>query len=704
MKKSILLLFVSIFTISGFSKEVSLSDAQKVAQNFYYLKQAQSAYNYSYNQIAPDVTIKWGEINNPDFYTVTFKTGGFIIVSGIDDIYPVIGYSLTNNFGQENQPEHYKSFLQSYADQINHVRENGINTTQEVMAAWDYFLNEDFTSVKSVSLKDNLDPLVPCQWNQGYPYNVLCPEDPNGPGGYVYAGCVATAMAQVMYYWRYPLQGTGSHSYYYYSYGNISANFGATEYDWDAMENYINHDNPNPIAELQFHCGVGVEMMYGPNGSGAYSSDVPPALVDYFGYSDDVFFNWKENFEHTVWIDMLKDNLNNGWPMYYSGFSTSGGHAFVCDGYQDDFFHFNFGWGGSSDGYYSLYDVNSYNNGQGCVFNSYPGANYPYYCAGDKTYSAKNGTIEDGSGPVDNYQDLADCTWLISPQTSDDSISSIKLKFSRFDIALDDNLIIYDGSTTNDEILATLTGSEIPEPIITTGNEMLIQFVTDDSNTSNGWLASFSSTVPDYCQGLTSMTEEQDSFTDGSGNFTYHNSTICMWAIIPDSAEKVTLTFTKFDTEEDKDVIKIFDYETQEQLAEYSGYYAPESLPLPVTSYSGKMFVTFSTNHNTTFDGWEANYYTSEVGVNVAEFENINIILYPNPVGDLINIDLTSKFDGELQVHIQNLEGKVLTSNHFSEIKEGQTLKITTAELSPGLYILSIKSSESTIHKKILKN
>jgi len=131
MKKIILFLFVSIFTISGFSKDVGLSDASKVAQNFYYLKQAQSNLNFTYHQIVPDIAIKWGTVNNPDFYAFTLETGGFVIISGIDEIYPIIGYSLTNNFGKESQPEHYKSFLQSYADQINHIRENGITVSQQ---------------------------------------------------------------------------------------------------------------------------------------------------------------------------------------------------------------------------------------------------------------------------------------------------------------------------------------------------------------------------------------------------------------------------------------------------------------------------------------------------------------------------------------------------------------------------------------------
>ncbi|MEZ5198139.1 MAG: C10 family peptidase, partial [Bacteroidales bacterium] len=621
--------------------------------------------------------------------------------SAIDEIHPIIGYSIENEYNQNNQPEHYISFLQGYADKINYVRENQIPASNETIAAWEYFLSDDFQAFEMIMMKDMLAPLVSCQWDQGYPYNVMCPAATGGPGGYVYAGCVATAMSQVMYYWRYPLQGIGSHSYWYGQYGNISANFGATEYDWDAMENSINHENPWPIAELQFHCGVAVEMMYGPNGSGAYSSDVPPALEDYFGYSDDAVYRWKEDYSNADWIEMLKGNLDNGWPMYYSGYSSAGGHAFVCDGYQDDFFHFNFGWGGSSDGYYSLNDVNGFHDGQGCVFNTYPGSNYPYFCAGDKVYTAKSGTIEDGSGPVADYENNNACTWLIDPQTAEDSISSIKLTFSKFDLDLSDQLVIYDGSTTSDEILATLTGSDIPEAVMSTGNKMLIQFNTDNAATANGWLASFTSVVPDFCKGVTVLTEPADVFSDGSGTFNYQNSKVCMWQIIPEFTESITLEFTSFNTEAGMDKVKVFDYETQELLAEYSGQYLT-SLPEPVTCYSGKMFVTFNTSGSTSYDGWSAIYYsvpvsTPEVGEDVHQ-----LAVYPNPAKEILNIEIQSAEAEPAEIQLQGLDGRIVYQGiiELNPTKINQHINVT--EFNSGMYILIVRGEDLLYRKKIV--
>ncbi len=205
---------------------------------------------------------------------------------------------------------------------------------------------------------DNVDPLLSTLWNQGTYYNQLCPTDPNGPGGHVWAGCVATAMGQVMKYHDHPDQGTGSHSYYAAGYGTQSANFGVTTYEWSSMPNQINSNNL-PIATLLYHLGVSVDMQYSPNGSGAYSSDARDALVDYFSYSPNAQLLPKNSFPIETFIYKLQNELNLNRPVYYSGSGSGGGHAFVCDGYQgDDYFHFNWGWSGYGDGYFYLNNLN----------------------------------------------------------------------------------------------------------------------------------------------------------------------------------------------------------------------------------------------------------------------------------------------------------------------------------------------------------
>ncbi len=152
-------------------------------------------------------------------------------------------------------------------------------------------------------------------------------------------------MSMIMHYWRYPLQGSGSNSYYFYPYGTISANFGEANYEWNSMTDVIDNDYIWEIAEIGFHAGVGVEMMYGWDGSGAYSNDVPYALINYFNFQSSVQYLSKNSYPATTWENMMQAELDNLRPMYYAGQSTEGGHAFVCDGYQGmNYYHFNFGW------------------------------------------------------------------------------------------------------------------------------------------------------------------------------------------------------------------------------------------------------------------------------------------------------------------------------------------------------------------------
>jgi hypothetical protein len=205
-------------------------------------------------------------------------------------------------------------------------------------------------------------------------------------------------MAQVMKFWNYPTTGTGFHSYNHSTYGTLSANFGSTTYNWTNMPNQLTSASTSTqrsaVATLMYHCGVSVDMNYGvasEGGSSAYvissASAVTHcteyALKTYFGYKSTLQGIKKANYTNTNWINILKTELNAGRPMVYAGFGD-GGHCFVCDGYDNNnFFHFNWGWGGSYDGYFTLDALNpgsggigggsySYNDGQQAVIGIEP--------------------------------------------------------------------------------------------------------------------------------------------------------------------------------------------------------------------------------------------------------------------------------------------------------------------------------------------
>ncbi|MBQ6305597.1 MAG: C10 family peptidase [Bacteroidales bacterium] len=306
-------------------------------------------------------------------YIYNIGNQGFIIISGNTVLPPVLGWSNQGNFpDMEDAPENFASWIAHYSEMIDFAVANSIAPEEKIQRQWDDASHGIFGTRNT----QTVDPLVSTRWNQDCYYNEYCPETDGGwwwggPCGHCYAGCVATAMGQVMKYWDYPETGFGSHSYTHSQYGEQSANFAATTYHWDNMPNEIWNSN-DAIATLLYHCGVSVNMNYSASGSGAQSADVETALRSYFGYCG-AKYRQKSNYQEEAWIAMLKADLDQSHPIYYSGANGDSGHAFVCDGYDNnDLMHFNFGWSGSGDAFYSTYDVNGFNQGQAVVTNIYP--------------------------------------------------------------------------------------------------------------------------------------------------------------------------------------------------------------------------------------------------------------------------------------------------------------------------------------------
>ena len=312
-------------------------------------------------------------VSSDGIYIYNIGNQGFVIISGNTVLPPILAYSCQGIFPDlENAPENLTAWLQHYPDMIDFAVKNGIQPEAKVQRQWEEAAQGIFGTRNTTTV----EPLVSTHWNQDCFYNEYCPATTGewwwgGPCGHCYAGCVATAMAQVMKYWNYPVTGFGSHSYVHSEYGEQSANFANTTYHWEEMPNEVWNYN-DAVATLLYHCGVSVNMNYGASSSGAYSIDVETAMHNYFGYCG-AKYREKSKYDEETWIAMLKAELDQSHPVYYSGSSDGGGHAFVCDGYDDnDLFHFNFGWSGSGDDYYSIYDVNGFNSSQAAVMNIYP--------------------------------------------------------------------------------------------------------------------------------------------------------------------------------------------------------------------------------------------------------------------------------------------------------------------------------------------
>ncbi|MCF8396588.1 MAG: C10 family peptidase [Bacteroidales bacterium] len=694
-----LIIFLTGFVFSVQARKVEQHEAEKAAINYYYETHNKFRGSLDYNDIVIKTIFTKQQNGEAAFYAFDFKGGGFVIVSAEDATYPIIGYAYTGKFPVNlNENPNYNSFLQSYVEQIVFARDNNIVADNFAQNIWDHLL---LSSVEELnSSRDgnrNVEPLVSSMWNQDDPYNYYAPEDAAGPGGHCYAGCVATCMSQVMHYWRYPETGEGSHSYYATGYGTQSANFGATNYNWTSMKNSIDNSNPFAIAELQYHAGVSVEMNFSPNGSGASSTDVDNAMRDYFRYGNATYME-KGNYSTTNWISILQDELDLARPMYYSGFTNDwSGHAFVCDGYEGNLFHFNFGWSGSGNGFYSLYNVNGFYVDQRAVKNLYPTEpDYPYYASGQTLITEKSGSITDGSGPVEDYLDNTSASWLINPQNDQDSIKKINLTFGMLDTEENDVITIYDGESTSDPIIGTYSGNETPGGTISSsGNKMLITFETDGNGTGAGFYIEFSSSLPSFCSGMTNFTEATASFSDGSGTFNYNNGSTCMYRIEPDWANEITLYFDAFETEEDYDMVKVYDDQTL--IATLSG----NEIPDPIVASSGIMFITFNTNGFVTYDGWEAYYEVNNVGTDeMASISRLQI--YPNPTKDILNISLNKTAEKSLEIEMFSVTGSRV---HQEAIESGSgifDISIDVSDLPKGMYIVRLHDGEESVHKRII--
>ncbi|NLW18302.1 MAG: streptopain [Candidatus Cloacimonetes bacterium] len=305
-------------------------------------------------------------------YLVGFDDQGFALVSAQDNSIPILAYG-SNPIGDSKPfPPAFLEWVGAYAAQIEEINSQKIELPEH-KAQWSLLLSDNYVS--PVRSDRSIVPLLATTWDQGWPYNELCPGDDAGPGGRVYAGCVATAMAMIMKYWSHPTTGVGSHSYYAHGYGYQSANFGNTTYLWDEMPNSVGTSNI-PVATLLYHCGVAVEMGYSPDGSGANSDDAAWAMAQYFRYPN-AQIKWRMQYTNSQWHTMMQDQLNNGSPMYYSGSGSSGGHAFCLDGYDDpNYYHFNFGWSGHYNGYYYMDAItaggSSFNGWNSAIINTIP--------------------------------------------------------------------------------------------------------------------------------------------------------------------------------------------------------------------------------------------------------------------------------------------------------------------------------------------
>ena len=396
MKKIFFGLAALMLSMTVLAERVSQEDAALVANNFMNVGNTVSGV-----QKAPAkkmVLKKAATASENQYYVYENANGeGWVIVAADDAVTPILAYSKTGTFRIDNQPVNVRTWFAKYDKFIKKVEADGVKASEEAQTQWKN-LRKGLPDDPAGNVV--VDMLVKTQWDQDDPYWMYTP----GTGSKkAYTGCVATAMAQVMNYWQWPEKGTGSRTYqpiqleyddegyvtgsYILYEGNLTANFGETKYDWANMKNkYTNSATTaqkQAVATLMYHCGVATDMMYGTNaegGSGTYTVNygdwdwaddegecAQNALVMFFGYKKSTITGYMrdgneqggvkyyDKWTDAAWTAMIKEELDKKHPIMYGGAGDEGGHSFICDGYDSkDYFHFNWGWSGSNDGWYKL--------------------------------------------------------------------------------------------------------------------------------------------------------------------------------------------------------------------------------------------------------------------------------------------------------------------------------------------------------------
>ena len=293
----------------------------------------------------------------PYLYAVS-EQNSFVLVSGDDRFAPVLGYSDSGNFNEQNMPENMRAWLQGYIDEMNYL--NSINYQP--------------TLRRATAARTAISPMVTTKWNQGDPFNLLCPIDKSSQRSVT--GCAATAMAQVV---NYHIQNHNAPtaikeaieayttSSQQLSVSGVAAGTALPNKTLllDTYGDAATDAQKTAVAQLMLYCGTSIQMDYTSGGSGAYTADAQYALVRNFGFDETVQAISRDEVSYAEWIDLVYNELTHSRPVIYSGHSSGGGHAFVADGYASgDLFHINWGWGGSSDGYFALSVLNPDDDGQ----------------------------------------------------------------------------------------------------------------------------------------------------------------------------------------------------------------------------------------------------------------------------------------------------------------------------------------------------
>lgn len=668
-----LLVMISLIACSQlYSQVVTESEAGAIARNF-----------MAGRHKAQLQCVKTEQNNGLPVYYVYSEPQAYVVVAADKRVPAILAYSYTSNYNEEELAPAAQMWLDYYSRSIASLQ--GVALHKRVAT--------DPVIVKEVA------PLLHSKWGQEKQYNYYCPMDDNGYNKRCVTGCVATALAQLMYYFRFPNRGVGEYGYTQEPYGEIFADFALANYDYSAMCDMPS--NINAAASLLIkHIGVACDLQYGPNGTGMYNHKAAYALRHIFRYSPATEYLYRDSTTLN-WDSIVALHLDKAIPLYYAGWTVPNidGHAFVCDGYQlnsdgDYYFHFNFGWDGRSDGYFYTEALNpsgyNFNLAQEVIINAYPDTAKYAYPVQESLTGCDTLTSTEGSAGYCAGRSLpqgVNYTWYIAPAS--DSMSAIKL-WVYAHVAAGDTLYI---TRADASLIAEYTDADVALNESYNAEELILHLCTH-SDTSRDIHISYEASLPTYCANIQIHNTQSGTIDDGSGDKHYANYTDCRHRISVSPKTGLVFYFPTFKVAAG-DTLYVYNLKTSpsELLLALSGDYSGHSFNLPVNT----VMLSFQTNETITDEGWILEYYGDYADIQDAQWQN-SVQIKPNAVQYGFELSISEALWQQMnnpQAEIYDVSGKCL-----QKIMLHSTIQaIDMSGYAAGLYFVKV----GVVTKKVVK-
>ena len=683
MKKIYLFVLFISFLCTGMAQSVTQEEAATAANRFF------ETQGKTFERC-----VKVVEAQGESLLYIFNAENGFVVVAGDKSAPPVLTFSDHQLYSESDVVPPFEMWINHYADQILQIKKQHI-VQEQFVRQWEAIL-----SGKPVFRSgDEVEPLMLSRWDQGEYYNYYCPRDLAGDNGRVVTGCVATAMAQLIYYYRFPETGTGNYSYTDEHYGVQSADYGNTTYNYNAMCDEPTCINTE-ISKLIYHCGVGVDMVYGPDGSGMYNHSAARVLRTYFKYSPETEYLYRDSTDLN-WDSVIVSHLNRKMPMYYAGWSVPNvnGHGFICDGYKtvdsNYFFHFNFGWSGYMDNYYYtdalIVGGSNFNLAQELIINAYPDTTQytyptPQPLTGSVTLTAREGTFTDGSQTHEHCPAGMDFTWNIVPDVSNLTNVTLTLHYS---LAEGDTLFITNPYVNTFEMRTADTGTVNVDWGTT---DLTVNLITH-SSVSEGFRAHYSALHEEFCSGTKVFNNATGHIEDGSDEHDYNDLTNCKFRIILNSSySAIAFYINSLELEENHDFLHFYNNTVSEEnhLFTLTGHITDTGFVVDTR----RLTLVFETDESGIANGFSIDYEGGHVGVE--ELSRQEIAMYPNPTKERLRISHSAPIR---QVDIFNAEGQRI----FSAMPESEEAVLQVGHLTNGIYIVRITAGEQVFTRKFVK-